>query len=164
MILYIVRHGIAVDRSDPNSPPDPERPLTARGIKKTRLAALGLAKLDIKPDPFITSPLIRAVQTAEIFAEALSFPPSKIRSSEHLKPAADPAEFLKELSRLKAKEVICFGHAPHLDTMISQLAGARGVFTSMKKAGVACFERGASQGHWELLWLVTARTLRQLAE
>ena len=71
MILYIVRHGIAVDRSDPNSPPDPERPLTARGIKKTRLAALGLAKFDIKPDPFITSPLIRAVQTAEIFAEAL---------------------------------------------------------------------------------------------
>jgi phosphohistidine phosphatase SixA len=94
----------------------------------------------------------------------MGFAPSKIRSSEHLKPAADPAEFLKELSRLKAKEVICFGHAPHVDTMISQLAGARGVFTSMKKAGVACFERGASQGHWELLWLVTAKTLRQLAE
>ena len=97
MILYIVRHGIAVDRSDPNSPPEPERPLTARGIKKTRLAALGLAKLEIKPDVFITSPLIRAVQTAEIFAEALGFPPNKIRSSEQLKPAADPAEFLKEI-------------------------------------------------------------------
>jgi len=164
MILYIVRHGIAVDRTDPNSPPDPERPLTARGVKKTRLAALGLGKFEIKPDPFITSPLIRAVQTAEIFTEALGFPPSRIRSSEHLKPAADPAEFLKELSRLKAKEVICFGHAPHVDTMISQLAGARGVFTSMKKAGVACFECGASLGRWDLLWLVTPKMLRQLAE
>jgi len=164
VILYIVRHGIAVDRTDPNSPPDPERPLTARGIKKTRLAALGLAKFGIQPESFITSPLVRAVQTAEIFAEALGFAPSRIRTSEHLKPAADPAEFLKELSRVKAKEAICFGHAPHLDTMVSQLAGARGVFTSMKKAGVACFERGAAQGRWELVWLVTPKTLRQLAE
>src|SRR6202030_3168816 len=104
MILYIVRHGIAVDRTDPNSPPDPERPLMSRGAKKTRLAALGLATFDIKPVLFIASPLIRAVQTAEIFAEALCFAPSKIRSSDHLHPAADPAEFLKELSRLKAKE------------------------------------------------------------
>src|SRR5215470_8731961 len=151
MILYIVRHGIAVDSTDPSSPPDSERPLTARGVKKTRLAALGLAKFDIKPESIITSPLVRAVQTAEIFAEALGYPPSKIRSSEHLKPAADPAEFLKEVSRIKAKEAICFGHAPHLDTMISQLAGSRGVFTSLKKAGVACFERGVSQGRWELL-------------
>jgi phosphohistidine phosphatase len=164
MILYIVRHGIAVDRADPNSPPEPERPLTARGVKKTRLAALGLAKMGIKPDVFITSPLLRSVQTAEIFAEALGFPPNKLRSSDALKPAANPAEFLKELTRLKAKEVMCFGHAPHLDTMISQLAGARGVFTSLKKAGVACFEHGASQGRWEMLWLVTPKILRQLAE
>ena len=42
MILYIVRHGIAVDRTDPKSPAEPERPLTAEGVKKTRSAALGL--------------------------------------------------------------------------------------------------------------------------
>jgi phosphohistidine phosphatase len=164
MILYIVRHGIAVDRTDPNSPPEPERPLTARGVKKTRLAALGLAKMGIKPDAFIASPFIRAVQTAEIFAEALGFVPSKIRTSEDLKPVANPSGFLKELARVKAKEVMCFGHAPHVDTLISQLAGARGVFTSMKKAGVACFEHGASEGRWELLWIVTPKMLRQLAE
>ncbi|MGH9744811.1 MAG: phosphohistidine phosphatase SixA [Candidatus Acidiferrales bacterium] len=164
MILYIVRHGIAVDRTDPNSPPEPERPLTATGVKKTRLAALGVATMAIKPDVFITSPLIRAVQTAEIFAEALGFAPNKIRTSEALQPAANPADFLKELARLKAKEAMCFGHAPHLDTLISQLAGARGVFTSLKKAGIACFEHGASRDGWELLWLVTPKVLRQLAE
>ncbi len=164
MILYIVRHGIAVDRTDPNSPAEPERPLTARGVKKTRLAALGLSKMGVKPDVFITSPLIRSVQTAEIVAEALGFAPSKIRSSDELKPAANPAEFVKEITKLKAKEVMCFGHAPYVDTMISQLAGARGVFTSLKKAGVACFEHGPSQGRWELLWLVTPKMLRQLAE
>jgi len=164
MILYIVRHGIAVDRTDPDSPPEPERALTAIGVKKTRLGALGLARMGIKPDLFITSPLIRAVQTAEIIAEALGFAPSKIRASDDLKPAANPAEFIKEIARLKAKEVMCVGHAPHLDTMISQLAGARGVFTSLKKASVACFEHGASQGRWELLWLATPKMLRQLAE
>ena len=40
MILYLVRHGIAVDPNDPKSPPEPERPLTAKGVQKTRAAAL----------------------------------------------------------------------------------------------------------------------------
>ena len=77
MILYIVRHGIAVDRTDPKSPPEPERPLTAKGVQKTRSAALGLKELGVKPDVLITSPYVRAAQTAEIFAEAVGFPTSK---------------------------------------------------------------------------------------
>src|ERR1700733_14466329 len=125
MILYLVRHGIAVDRTDPKSPPDPERPLTARGIQKTRSAALGLRAVGAKPDALITSPYVRAAQTAEIFAEALGIPVEKIRTTDELKSSANPVDFLKELQRLKAKEVICFGHAPHLDSLISHLAAAR---------------------------------------
>ena len=45
MILYIVRHGIAIDRTDPKSPPEAERPLTAKGVQKSRAAALGLRAL-----------------------------------------------------------------------------------------------------------------------
>ena len=77
MILYLVRHGIAVDRNDPKSPPEPERPLTAKGVQKTRAAALGLQALGAKPDVLITSPYVRAAQTAEIFAEALGFSPAE---------------------------------------------------------------------------------------
>jgi len=44
MILYIVRHGIAIDRTDPKSPPEAERPLTAKGVQKSRAAALGFAR------------------------------------------------------------------------------------------------------------------------
>jgi phosphohistidine phosphatase len=164
MILYIVRHGIAVDRTDPKSPPEAERPLTARGVKKTRSAALGLRSLGAKPDLLITSPYVRAAQTAEIFAETLGSAPNKIRVSEALKPAADPAEILKELSQLKAREVMCFGHAPHLELWISHLAGARGPFTDLKKAGVACFERPAPHGKWSLLWLLTPKLLRELRD
>src|SRR5579864_3335635 len=97
MLLYLVRHGPAVDRSDPKCPPETERPLTAKGLQKTRAAALGLSFLGAKPDVLITSPYVRAVQTAEIFAEALGFPPDKLRMSEALKPAANPAEIVKEV-------------------------------------------------------------------
>src|ERR1700683_2291444 len=123
MILYLVRHGIAVDRTDPKSPPDPERPLTARGVQKTRSAALGLRALGAKPDVLITSPYVRAVQTAEIFSEALGFAVDKIRVNDHPKPAANPAEIIREITHLRAKEVALFGHAPHLDLTIVHLAG-----------------------------------------
>jgi phosphohistidine phosphatase len=164
MILYIVRHGIAMDRADPKCPPEPERPLTAEGVKKTREAALGLKSLGVKPDAFITSPYVRAAQTAEIFAETLGFALEKIRASELLKPSGNPSEFVKEVARLRAKEAMCFGHAPNLDQLISHLAGGRGVFTELRKAGVACFERGASDGRWDLVWLLTPKVLRRLAK
>jgi phosphohistidine phosphatase len=164
MMIYIVRHGIAVDRNDPKSPPEAERPLTAAGVQKTRSAALGLRALDVKPDAVLTSPYVRAAQTAEIFAEALGFPPEKIRVSDTLKPAANPAETLKEIARLKPREVICFGHAPHLDLMIAQLTGARGTFTELKKAGVACLEHATAHGRWELRWILTPKVLRKLAD
>ncbi|MGH9712424.1 MAG: phosphohistidine phosphatase SixA [Candidatus Acidiferrales bacterium] len=163
MILYLVRHGIAVDPTDPKSPPESERPLTAKGVQKTRAAALGLRAMRVKPDVLITSPYVRAAQTAEIFAEALEFAPEKIRASDALKPGGNPTEALKEIARLRAKEVMCFGHAPHLDQMIYQMVGARGVFTSLKKAGVACFEHAASHGKWELQWVATPKMLRQLS-
>jgi phosphohistidine phosphatase len=164
MILYIVRHGIAIDRADPKAPPEAERHLTAKGVQKTRSAALGLRALKVKPDVLITSPYVRAVQTAEIFAEALGFVHDKIRLSEALKPAADPAEIVKELSQLKAKEAMCFGHATHVDRLIEHLAGAHGSFTELKKAGVACVEQTSGRGRWYLRWLLTAKLLRELAE
>jgi phosphohistidine phosphatase len=162
MILYLVRHGIAVDRTDPKSPAEPERPLTAKGVQKSRQAALGLKEMGVKPDLILTSPYVRAAQTAEIFAEALGVSQEKIRACEDLKPAGNPPDVVKEAARLRAKEAMCFGHAPHLDQMIAQLAGARGTFTALKKAGVACMEQGTG-GRWELLWILTPKMLRQLA-
>jgi phosphohistidine phosphatase len=164
MILYLIRHGIAVDRADPKCPPEAERPLTARGVQKTRAAALGLRALGAKPDVAITSPYVRAVQTAEIFGEALGLLAEKIRVSEVLKPAENPAQIVKEISHLRAKEVACFGHAPHLDLTISLLAGARGAFTELKKAGVACLEQAPGHGRWELRWILTPKILRELGE
>ena len=164
MLLYLVRHGIAIDRSDPKAPPEAERQLTAKGVQKTRAAALGLVELGAKPDVFLSSPYVRSAQTAEIFAEALGYSPAKIRMTDALKPAANPAEVLKEIQRIRAKEIACFGHAPHMDVMIAQLSGARSVYTELKKAGVVCFEHAAAHGRWTLRWLVTAKILRDLGK
>lgn len=162
MILYIIRHGIAVDRADPKSPPEAGRPLTARGVQKTREAALGFCALGAKPDVLITSPYVRAAQTAEIFAEALGFSPERIRVSEALKPAQNPAEIVKEIAHIRAKEAALFGHAPHVDLLIAYLAGSRGPFSEMKKAGAACFEQSPPHSRWVLRWLLTAKFLRKL--
>jgi phosphohistidine phosphatase len=164
MLLYLVRHGIAIERDNPKCPPEPERFLTAEGVKKSRAAALGLKAIGVKPDVFLTSPYVRAAQTAEIFAEALGFTAEKIRASDALKPGGNPALAVQEISKIRAKELICFGHAPHLDQLIAQVTGARGVFTELKKAGVACLEHAAAQNRWMLRWLFTPKMLRQLAK
>src|SRR6202050_4571764 len=117
MILYLVRHGSAGAPNDPKPPPAPERPPPAKGLHETRPAALRLQALKVKPDVLLTSPYVRAAQTAEIFAETLGFSPQKIRTHAALKPAGNPADIVKEAIRLRAKETLCFGHAPQLDLM-----------------------------------------------
>ncbi len=165
MLLYLFRHGEATDREDPECPPDAERPLTREGVEKTRLAARGLRRLGVKPDLIVSSPLLRAVQTAELAAAELSYAKEKIRRTRALEPEADPAEFLKELARWKQDEVLCAGHAPHLDEMIAHAVGVRASFTALKKAGAACLEFGSSApARAALLWLIPPKVLRELGE
>ncbi len=165
MLLYLMRHGPAVNREDPDCPPDAERPLTREGAQRTRQAALGLRRLGVKPQVILSSPLLRALQTAEAVAEVLGLPKEKIRRTAVLEPEADPAEFLKEIARLTSDETLCAGHAPNLDELIAHAVGARVPFTSLKKAGVAClgFEPGAS-ARGSLLWLYPPKVLRFLGE
>ena len=165
MLVYLARHGIAVSRTDPTSPADAARPLTPKGVEKTMEVARGLAELRVHPSVLITSPLLRAVQTAEIFAEALGFPVTRLRRSDSLTPESKPALLFAELARLKAREVMCFGHAPHLDNIIaSATAGKALAFTQLKKAGVALLEFDSFEPPKAVLcWLYTPKILRRLA-
>lgn len=165
MLLYLVRHGIAVSKTDPTSPADAARPLTPKGVEKTMEVARGLAELRVHPSVLISSPLLRAVQTSEIFAEALGFPVTRLRRSDALTPESKPALLFAELARLKAREVMCFGHAPHLDnTIAAATAGKAPAFTQLKKAGVALVEFESFEPLKALLcWLCTPKVLRRLA-
>ena len=163
MQLYIVRHGIAIDREDPKSPLEAERYLTEEGIERTRQVARGIAALGVHADLMISSPYVRATETAGIFAGALDYPEQKIRQSETLLPGAQPAAFLRELAREKdVSSVFCFGHAPHVDALLAAAVGAQRHITSMKKAGVAYVElKRVSPPNGDLVWLVTPKLFRK---
>ena len=166
MLLYIVRHGIAIDREDPKSPSDPERYLTPDGLKRAREVAKGVASLIDTPKLFISSPYVRALQTAEIFADAFEVSKSKIEKTEALLPGAEPSAFLRELSRRKSIDsAMCFGHAPHLDELVSAALGAKKGLTELKKSGVACIELSRVQpAAGKLQWLIVPRMVRKLSK
>ncbi len=166
MQLYIVRHGIAIDRDDPKSPLEAERYLTEEGIEKTTLVAKSIAALGISTDLLVSSPYVRAMQTAEIFASALDYAQQKIGKSEALLPGAEPGAFFRELARQKeASTVFCFGHAPHVDALVAAAIGVKHHITEMKKAGVALVElKRVSPPSGQLVWLVTPKLVRKSAK
>lgn len=163
MDLYIVRHGIAIDREDPKCPADPDRYLTEEGIDKTKQAAKGVAALGVGADLLLSSPYVRAMQTAEIFADALGYTRQKIRKTETLLPGCDPLGLFRELVREKqASSVFCFGHAPQLDEVIAYSLGSKRVLTALKKAGVALIQlTKVSPPAGTLAWLGTPKILRK---
>jgi phosphohistidine phosphatase len=163
MQLYVVRHGLAIDREDPKCPPDPERYLTEEGVEKTKGVAKGLASLGTTAGLFLTSPYMRAVQTAEIFADALDYARQKIRRSDLLLPGSEPTLLFRELAREKqAASVFLFGHAPHLDDVITTALGTKKHVTALKKAGVARIElKRISPPIGILAWLAPPKMLRR---
>jgi phosphohistidine phosphatase len=163
MEIYVVRHGIAIDREDPKCPPDPERYLTEEGIEKTKRVAAAVATLSASPDLFLSSPYVRAMQTAEIFAAALDYPKQKIRRTDLLLPGSEPTLFFRELAKDKQTSTLfIFGHAPQLDDIIASALGSKHHITCLKKAGVALLElKRVSPPNGHLLWLAPPKLLRR---
>jgi len=164
MLVYLVRHGIAIDRDDPECPAEAERYLTPKGVEKTQKAADGFSEMGVKPTVAMSSPYLRAMQTAEIFCEALGISASKIKKTDALKSESSPKLIIEELSKMKdEEEVVCFGHAPHMDEVIAYATHAAKTFTDLKKAGAACLElHSFSPVDGRLVWLLTPQTLRDL--
>jgi phosphohistidine phosphatase len=166
MQLYIVRHGIAIAREDPKSPPDPDRYLTDDGVDKTKQVAKGVVSVGATADLLISSPYVRAMQTAEIFASALDYPKQKIRRTDLLLPGSEPTLFYRELAKDKhSATVFCFGHAPQLDDLIATAVGSKHHITALRKAGVALLElKRLSPPSGQLLWLATPKMLRKIGK
>jgi phosphohistidine phosphatase len=163
MQLYIVRHGIAIGREDPRCPSDPERYLTEEGVEKTGQVAKGVAALGATADLLLSSPYVRATQTAEIFASALDYAKQKIRRTDLLLPGAEPSLLFRELARDKqVSSVFLFGHSPQLDDIIATALGSKRHVTSLKKTGVALLEvKRLSPPIGLLVWLATPKLLRR---
>jgi len=159
MNLYFLRHGIAADRP-PDGSDSLERPLTDEGIARMRLAARGMHRLGIDVDTLLTSPLLRARQTASIVAERFDLTPEV---TELLAPGASWRRLLGELEERGTRRAMLVGHEPDLSLTISALTG--GGMLQLKKGGLALVELPInSEADGVLLWLMTPKMLRILGE
>jgi phosphohistidine phosphatase len=149
MIAGFFRHGIAVPHGT-RGVAETERPLTPEGRKKTAQAAKGLRRLDLGFDRIYSSPLPRAIQTAEIVGEALRLGTPKILDA--LLPGTPARHLLDEVRGLPAKSPLLVGHEPQLSAAISTaVCGAGKGSFEMKKAGLALLELGKGRATLKLL-------------
>jgi phosphohistidine phosphatase len=116
MKVHFIRHAQAVERS--TGLPDEHRNLTCRGRKRFRQVAVCLKKMEIDPGYIISSPLIRAVQTAEILSETIRFN-GELQISADLTGRLDVATLGSILrARSQASEVVIVGHEPELGEVV----------------------------------------------
>lgn len=153
MQLYFLRHGEA---DWPNwTKPDDERPLTDFGKKEVRQVAKFLNRLKVKPDLIVTSPLPRALQTAEVAAEQLK---TKLRQDEALEPGFGISELSTVLKRHRSKVLMLVGHEPDFSSVISALIGAS---LKLSKSGVALVDIDPEAQEGRLLWLFPPKFARK---
>lgn len=160
--LYLVRHGAAEDKLWKS---DAERALTAQGRDDLLLVADRLRGAVEHPLRLLSSPYLRAEQTAEILRERLGIK-EKLAPTNALLPEADWGQLRAVLEPLAAQgvaNVVAVGHNPSISLMVATIiAGDEDARVSMAKGAAACLEiddlRGRPAG--ELKWLLTPRALR----
>lgn len=135
MKIYFLRHGIAADREDRQGS-DEERPLTKEGRRSMKREAKAIEKLDLGIEALITSPLVRAKETAEFIADHLDL---KCLEDGRLRPGFD-VDALKNIvaDHFNRKAVMLVGHEPDFSETISQVIGGGEI--DLKKGGLACVD------------------------
>src|SRR5487761_2629472 len=139
MNLYLLRHGIAVDPSEPGFARDAERPLTPKGRRRLQQIAGAMKALNLSFDVILSSPHVRAAQTAEIVAQALKRR-QKLKFTDDLMPGGNPKLLIQLVNELRPrpKNVLLVGHEPYLSKLIALLtAGNTSMEIDLKK-GILC--------------------------
>jgi phosphohistidine phosphatase len=149
VILYFLRHGKA---GSPRATDDDARTLTAKGEAALRAAGPLWRRLNLRPDVVLSSPLPRALRTAELFCEAVGGSPTV---DDRVRPGAGWGDLARAMaSHADARRVMFVGHEPDLSSAVALLTGAASV--RMRKGGLACVEfYGVPEpGGGELAWLI----------
>lgn len=162
MNLYLIRHGIAADPAEYST--DAERPLTEVGQQKTRKVAKQLKKLGVEFDLILTSPLVRAQETADILRRVgLS---SQVMEEQALAPGGEIKTWLSWLETWRqngGENLALVGHQPNLSHWAEILVwGKARDQIVLKKAGVIGLilpKTGMPIGNSQLFWLTPPRFL-----
>lgn len=167
MNLYIVRHAIAVPRGTPGYDDDGQRPLTDKGRKKMEKIVEGIHQLDVTLDVILSSPYVRARDTAKILAKEFNMK-DKLAFSDHLIPPGDYENLIDEIrEKYDVDNLALVGHEPMLSGLISWLtAGNTAMMVTFKKGGIACLiaDRLYEEHRATLLWLLTPAIMVELAK
>lgn len=164
--FYIMRHGVAVTRESTGFADDSKRPLTPEGKEKMREIGKGLSRLRVGVDWIVSSPLVRAVETAEIVAESLGSN-VPLDFSDALRPGGSAEALISLLAKhLDRNSVLVVGHEPDLSKLAARLMGAgRQANLTMKKGGccLIAFDEFPPKSPGQLVWWLTPRLLRRMA-
>ena len=145
MNLFILRHGIASDPGKDGLPkklPDAERPLSTKGKQRLGDVTWAMQKMELDFDAVLSSPLLRARQTAQIVIEAQGAK-RKIILSDHLAPEGSPKALIEQVNGLHAPvaNMLMVGHEPYLSRFIALLTtGGTTAAIDLRKGGLARLE------------------------
>jgi phosphohistidine phosphatase len=157
MELYVIRHGIAEDARAGS--PDSARELTDEGREKVAAVAKMARRAGVEPSLIISSPYVRAVQTAKVAAEEFGYS-GHVLKTETLVPFGTPKSVWDEL-RDHAGEaaILVAGHEPLLSQLVAYLLGAPSTEVEMKKATLVRIDLSAARPipKGTLRWMITAR-------
>lgn len=164
MIIYLFRHGIALDIGSQGISSDEERKLSGKGKEKTKEIAQGLKNIKCRPKKIISSPLTRAKQTADIAADILT-PKTKVEVIDELAPGHPLKKTVKWLNGQEEGEIMLVGHNPDMEMLASLLVtGAETSDIRLKKASICriVFCGKPEPGTGRLEWLMQPAQLVKL--
>ncbi len=162
MQVILFRHGPAGDPDPSRWPTDVDRPLTPKGIARTRASGRGLARLVGDVTCIVTSPYERALGTANVLADVFGI--DLVDTLDALRSGASTRGMLAEIARRPATgRLVVVGHEPDLGVLAAHMTGARTAL-ALKKAGACAieFDGPVAEGAGRLLWYVPPRLLRDI--
>jgi phosphohistidine phosphatase len=157
MQVYILRHGIAEEGSP--SGKDADRALTNDGRKRLREVLRLAEKGDVVPSLIITSPFLRAVQTAEVAMEVLGYANDLLRT-EALIPSSEPEDVWEEIRVHQGiMQLMIVGHEPLLSRVVGFLLNSPSLNIDVKKGGLIRIDIDGfgAQPHGVLKWMVVPK-------
>jgi phosphohistidine phosphatase len=168
MILYIIRHAIAAPAgASGQGEDDSQRPLTGAGRKKMRKIAQGLKELEVQIDLILTSPYLRAAQTAKILAKKFDLDKEKVVFTNNLIPSGYPDQLAEEINKSygEVENLALVGHEPSLSSLIAMLISGDPTLSVVLKKGGVCrlsLEKLQYGRCAELNWLLSPAQLVEI--
>lgn len=159
MRLYLIRHADAVPLGEGGVDRDADRPLSEAGKQQCQALAGALQRVGVKFDAVLTSPLLRARQTADEIARHWQGTVPAAQVFEPLALGEKLKRLTKAVAALNQDSVALVGHQPELAALAAWLIGSRKAKLDLEKAGVAALECEAEPGKGGgiLVWLVTPK-------